>query len=374
VVALAAFAVVALAAGCGGRTPLFGPLDGGASGGFDRAVGLDFPVAIDAPDLPVMPDLPERLDLPGQRDLPDLPADLPDLPGCFGAGPTVLATAPSSVTAIAVNGTHVYWAASGDDCQSGQIQRVFKAGGGVDTLADAQANPRALVLDDTTVYFYNGCGTGQLRRLPLGGGAIFDYAVQVSQQEDARVVAVDSQNVYFNDYGVLRVPKAGGQQAEVDEQDFVYALAADDGGVFWTGPIGGFSPFGIFAWHPGDPMQTLLAMSDGVGNVLVIDAQALYYVNGDATGTFLVRMDRTGGAPLQLAPGSDASLLAVDDAFLYWSDFTQDGTFALHKVRKQGGAKPVDVASGQGTARAMAVDDRCLYLATNEGPILRLPK
>jgi hypothetical protein len=374
--ALAGLALAAMAAaGCGGRTPLVGPLDGGASGGLDRAVGLDFPVALDAADLPVAFDLPRRLDVPAQRDLPaDVPPDLPELVGCSSSGPTVLATAPSSVTAIAVDGTHVYWAASGDDCQSGQIQRISKGGGQVDTLADAQSNPRAMVLDDTSAYFYNGCGSGQLRRVPLGGGPIFDYAVQVSLQEDARVVAVDSQNVYFNDYGVLRVPKAGGQQTEVDEQDFVYALAADDGGVFWTGPIGGFSPFGIFAWHPGDAMQTLLGMSDGVGNFLVIDPQALYFVSSDATGAFVARMDRGGGAPVNLAPGSEASLLAVDDTFLYWSDYTGDGTFILHKVPKQGGGAPIDVASGQGTAQAMAVDDHCLYLATHEGPILSLPK
>jgi hypothetical protein len=81
--------------------------------------------------------------------------------GC-GGNPTVIAMsgANSSPTAVAVDATNVYWATGG----SGQIMRVPIGGGGVTTLATGLSNASGMALDATFVYYADG-GTGQIFKL-----------------------------------------------------------------------------------------------------------------------------------------------------------------------------------------------------------------
>lgn len=308
-----------------------------------------------------LPDLHAR-DASGPPDTPpDAKSDAPSPPpplDCFGVGETLLATNESAPTAIAIDATHVYWASSPSGCADGKIRRMPKAGGPIVTLAANQPNPRALAVDDERVYFYDGCGSGLLRSVPKQGGPIVDHPIVVEPTHDARVLALDSQNIYFNDYGVLRIPKNGGPQSEVDNHDFVYGVAADDAGVHWIGPLGGGPTYGVFAYHAGDPGPTLLAQPSVVNGGIAIDSQTIFF----AGGIGIQRIARTGG-PVSLVIAAEPHEIALDESFVYWSEgYSGSGGHSIKKVPKIGGNATV-LATGDGAYLDLAVDDRCVYWA-----------
>ena len=300
--------------------------------------------------------------------LEDAPPDAPVVHDCFGAGETVLAPEEPSPTAIAVDATHVYWATAGADCSEGWIRSVPKAGGPIATLASGEPNPRAIAIDAERVYFYDGCGTGLLRSVPKRGGPVIDHPIVVSG--NAEVIAVDSTNIYFNDYGLMRIPKEGGGQVEVDNQDYVYALTADDGGAYWMGPMGGGFTYGLFAYHQGDPGATLLATPDSAGQGIAIDAETIFF----ATSPGILRMPRAGGAASTVT-AAFAWHVAVDESFVYWTDgVSESGGYSVNKAPKLGGSTTT-LATGTGAYLSLAVDDGCVYWANlYGGTISRAPK
>jgi hypothetical protein len=294
----------------------------------------------------------------------------PSVPGCFGAGETLLATGEFAPTSIAVDATHVYWAISGHGCSDGAIRRMPKAGGEIQTLAPGQPNPRALVVDTERVHFLNGCGTGLLRSVPKQGGPIADHPTGLGPFHDARALAQDAENLYFNDYGVLRIEKAGGPPIEVDNHDYVYGLAADDSAVHWIGPIGGGPSYGVFRWAQGDPGATLLAEPTDVGSGIALDASFVYF----AGGIGIQRIARTGGV-LELVIAADPWQIAVDAESVYWTEgFLGSGGHSIRKVSKALGEEQV-LATGDGAYVTLAVDDRCVYWADLYGHVIgRVPK
>lgn len=298
----------------------------------------------------------------------DAPSDVHVLPGCFGAAQTLLAAEQGAVSAIAIDATHVYWAAPGSSCNDGAIRRMAKSGGPIETLASGQPNPRAIAVDESRVYFYDGCGTGLLRNVPKSGGAVYDYGVATGG--NAEVIAVDSENVYFNDYGVLRVPKAGGKQVELDNANYVYALTADEAGVYWIGLTGGTAPYNVFAWHQGDAAPTLLGTSGQIGTDVAIDPTTIFF----GTSPGISRMPRTGG-PISSVVTAPAWRVAVDEAFVYWTDGFTGGDYTVNKIAKSGGGATTMIASGSGGYVDLAVDERCVYWANMYGgTIERAPK
>lgn len=99
---------------------------------------------------------------------------------------------------LALDDTHVYW--TGGSLSGGVIQRVPKAGGVVETLAntaDGIENARGITVDDTHVY-WTELAEGRMRRVAKGGGAITDYAVdQGSYQGGA--IAVNNSHIFWSD-------------------------------------------------------------------------------------------------------------------------------------------------------------------------------
>lgn len=339
--------------GCGGRTELLVGARASDAGTSSDAIG----------------DGSEASDAPSDQDAAsDAPVDVL-LPGCFGAGPTTLASGQTEPVAIAVDRTHVYWATSGNDCAHGAIHSVPKAGGTVVTLASNQPDPRAIAVDGSRVYFYDGCASGKLRSVSKQGGAIRDYPIQVDPNEDARVLAVDSRSIYFNSYGVLSIPKAGGPQAVVDDRDFVYALAADDSGVFWVGPVGGGPSYGVFAALPGVPSRQILSLND-VGESMAMDASSIFFESSGG----IESVSKNGGPAHTVVQPAAAWKLAVDDQFVYWSEGVVSETYSIRKAPKAGGVA-TELISGAGSYVDLAVDARCVYFANMYGgQIGRAPK
>ncbi|MCA9671698.1 MAG: hypothetical protein KC503_39135 [Myxococcales bacterium] len=288
------------------------------------------------------------------------------LPACSCRGAALLSEDEGAPSAIAVDDTHVYWASRGSDCSSGEIRRVRKCGGAVEVIAKGQPSPNAIALDAARVYFYNGCGSGILRSVAKSGGPLRTYPIKV--EDSGRALAVGSDDIYFSDYGLLRIAKDGsGAQVAVEPNYYVYAVAADARGAVWMGPGRGASSFyGVLAYRPGDAAPTKLASPTGVGNALAIDADAVYF--GASGG--IARVARSGGDAVAVAAGPSWRI-AVDDAHVYWTDgFAGGGGYKVYKAPKSGGERSL-VASGDGAYVDLAVDDRCVYVANLYGRQIR---
>lgn len=317
---------------------------------------------------------PDEVTLPPPQDAgaddssPDVKVDVVVPVDCFGAGATVLAPGQASPTDIAVDETHVYWTVSGSGCSDGSVRRMPKAGGLIETLASDEPNPRRLVLDQDRVYYYDGCGSGLLRSVPKAGGAIHTYPIAVKESGDA--LAVTAKDIYFSDYGVLRIPKGGGTQIAVDGQNYVYDLAADDEGAYWIGLVGGGPAYAVRSHHAGQSGATLLATPDSIGNSIALDATSIYFSSSPG----IRRMPKLGGTPVVVTSASTWRL-AVDESFVYWTDgFSGSGGFSVNKVPKTGGPT-TELVSGEGAYVSLAVDDRCVYWANlYGGEIGRAPK
>jgi hypothetical protein len=242
-----------------------------------------------------------------------------------------------------------------------QVRSMAKGGGPVQTLAGQQGDPAAMVVDQHDVYWYTACGDSHLRRVPVGGGAVTDYAVQVQAGSDGSVLATDGENLYYQDYGVVGIPIAGGPQFDVDDKDYVYGLAADHGGVYWIGPIGGTTPMGVFAYHAGAAGPTMLAMVDEVDQAIAIDSGWIYFIHAGPES--ILRIPRTGGAIQTVVASGWASAMATDGTSLYWADGVPGYAPAkIHRTPVGGGADEV-IAQADGYVSSMVLDADCLYFA-----------
>jgi hypothetical protein len=262
----------------------------------------------------------------------------------------------------------LYWASPGSDCEHGSIRSVSKAGGAVTTLAVDEPNPRALGVDDARVYFYDSCGTGRIASVAKTGGAVQELPVAM-KPEDARVLAVFAGDLYFNGYGLLRMPKDGGPLEVIDESTFVLAVATDKKGIFWAGVQMGTSDDVILALDAGASAPRVVADVNDVRYGLALDAKYVYFNSGD----FVKRVPRAGGSVQTLA-AANAWKLAVDDTHVYWTEGVFGADCAIKKAPKSGGESIV-VATCTGAYVDIAVDERCVYWANLYGSnVVRAPK
>jgi len=288
------------------------------------------------------------------RDVAPVDVGVPDCP-CTGAA--VLASDTTAPGSIAIDRDYVYWANAGSDCTNGSVSRVLKCGGPIEVLVSGESTPRRLALDEERVYFYDGCGSGRLQSVPKAGGPTQEYMISVS--DSGRAIAVGGDSIYFSDYGLLRIPKAGGTQTVIEDAHFVYAVAADDRGVYWSGPLRASSTFRVFAYHPGDTGATMLATVSSAGNHLTIDDETIYF----SANSGIARMPRAGGDVTMLVASTSSWRIAVDDRFVYWTvGFSGSGGYTINKVRKSGG-EPTVIGEGDGAYVDLAVDDNCVYVA-----------
>ena len=106
-----------------------------------------------------------------------------------GGTVTTLAATPEFPQLMALDATHVYWAAGGN----GGVLSVPVTGGAVTTLAPDQYGTEAVAVDATYVYWTN-FSAGTVAKSPLAGGAAVTLA---TGQTEAYGLAVDGTSVYW---------------------------------------------------------------------------------------------------------------------------------------------------------------------------------
>lgn len=193
-----------------------------------------------------------------------------------------------------------------------------------------------------------------------GGAGASSAAIVLAADEDSpTTIAIDATDVYWNTSGAIRrVPKTGGPVTTVYASVPGYELAVDDGYVFWfQGSATAFKDL-VRAPKGGGGDRTTIATLTESGGGLVIDADAVYWIQSDGPNAVLMRLPKAGGVaptPLvsQLAIGGLAlGALAVDDGYVYWN---RGASGTVQRIAKTGGAVQ-DVVSG-GYAVGTAVPD-----------------
>lgn len=272
---------------------------------------------------------------------------------------TILASGQTSPVPLAVDAASVYWGDSVD----GTIKALPKAGGVPAALATGLTPVRALVLDDTDVFWIEATPSqSAIRKMPKAGGTPTSLDALADGLHSS--LALDAGNVYYlhrlyagGPVTLSSVPKGGGTPmmlatASPNDMSQDHQLAVDSSYVYWIalndpnvhriptigGPVETFATgttpnwitaaSGVVAWldagdlfkasSAGGPPQLLV--KDLGALTLFIDTANVYAVVGSGP---IQRVPIAGGPVTTLAKGPWAvtteSTLAVDDSYVYWA-------------------------------------------------------
>lgn len=272
---------------------------------------------------------------------------------------TTLASGLSEPRAIAIDDTSIYWA----EYLGGTIMKVGKAGGSPVPLASGQNPEEALTVDGEYVYWIGGGGV--VGRVAVAGGTP-EVIATAADHGFTQQMAVNTTHIYWVFYrysgmaadgALLRVPIDGGAVetlATVDGR--AYGVALDAANVYWSN-----SELDAIMRLPlsGGSSSPLVTTSNVINANVQVDAANVYF-NDVFTGRIL-KGSLGGGTATKLAEGNTPMTVAIDDNNVYWVDTEDDG--AVRAVSKSGGAVAT-IASSQARPRAIAVDDDAVYWST----------
>lgn len=120
--------------------------------------------------------------------------------------PLVLARDQIRIQKMVQDRNFLYWTTIDEDGENGAIMRLAKSGEGApQKLADAH-RPSALAIDGTHLYWASYSTDAKLMKMPLRGGAPVTLVENLSFPSD---IAVDDDFVYYLQDGIWRHPKEG---------------------------------------------------------------------------------------------------------------------------------------------------------------------
>lgn len=236
--------------------------------------------------------------------------------------------------ALALDDSHVYWATAG-----GTIERISKAGGAIETITETQDSPGTLVVDTTHVFWIDDATGAVMRQKKNGKG----NPKLLSVGTGARGLAQDDASIYFSrkiKKGDIRVVQkmGGGNVTLAEGQPSPTELAVRGEYLFWSG---------FAAAEEGD--------DDGEGGS---------GADSDLPGGYVRRLPRLGrGTATTLATGEgEISDLAVIGETAIWVDRTNQ------QIRASGPAdlSPVTLVADQ-NVRSLATDGVAIYWSTVGG-------
>ena len=265
----------------------------------------------------------------------------------------------------AVDGTHMYYTTYSS--AGGPINRISKKGGTPTSLADGQVQAMAIATDGRYVYWLNqsdpGSSTGQLNKVPVGGGPVENMATGIPYNYDLKVDGTDLylatssglkkiptsggtlaqiQDGYFNGvafdgsyiYGLesialFKIPKAGGVAVSLCDPN-AYSGSYPNGGlavgathVFWTMSSSGNGAIMKVPLAGGTPSVVLSSIAEP--RALASEGRYLFYACESATSPGIYQMTADGGTPVQLSAAGQLTfaynLAPGGDGYLYWNAF-----------------------------------------------------
>ncbi|MEW6128691.1 MAG: C25 family cysteine peptidase [Acidobacteriota bacterium] len=287
----------------------------------------------------------------------------------MGGAMTTLASGLSNPRLLVVNGDFLYFT---EDTSPYRIGKIAISGGSITTLINVPPDlqdslgAKGLAVDGTYVYWTEGCcGSGKVRKIPVGGGAATLLAQGV-QGGNPKGLALDESFVYFVDWGcccsggIHRVSKAGGAVTALGTGLLCGPtnLAVDEDFVYWAeaGNVPGNSSVNKIAKSGG----ATIALAGGVESPVQVAIDAAYvYVT--ASGSSLVKkVPKAGGTAINLATNLNAPWgIAEDAAFIYCTERTAAPNGTVKKIDKLGaiwtsGTPAVASINANGVAQALA--------------------
>jgi hypothetical protein len=237
--------------------------------------------------------------------------------------PVILATENGAPTAIAVDGTHVYWTNS----TNGDVRRVPIAGGATEVIFDGPAGTilgEGLVRSGADVYFTidDGAADGGVFRCPAAGcGGAEPQAVvaplagpQFVGLADGGVLLVSEQSITGR-VGRCALPCTAGLDVLASSEGFPNYVASDGTAFYWSTlfPNGG----NLRGKDDSASPPKNLVTSRFVQQVEVHGAEVLFAERGVG----LKALNRDGGVARRIfEPTTDTARFAVDGDDVYFSD------------------------------------------------------
>lgn len=273
-------------------------------------------------------------------------------------------------TALAVEGSFVYWTTAGTPKGSwvdGTLNRAPTTGGPKTILSSKLRATTALALSPNAFWITSLGVTGvngYLARIPRTGGAPTYLYNDINQTE----VIADSAHVFWTNQNVARevqrLPENGkGSPTIVAYGSNGVGLTQDASNLFF--PLITQPPslrVEIFRVPKGGSASSAvkigdipLSNEDGDVTAMAADASSIYFC--DYAGV-VGRMNRSTGAVTTLAnvgTACESTTLVVDDDWVYWATFS-----SIYKVAKTGGP-PIELAALQQDVRQLAIDDDAIY-------------
>jgi hypothetical protein len=281
------------------------------------------------------------------------------------SAPVVLAHA-TSPSAIALDGSHVYWSGY----EGGPVAALPIGGGAASTLYDSNFT-FTVAVDATRVYSADapgatgtvGAGIVACAKAGCGGVPTLISTGPATVQQ----IAVDATNVYWTaaDGTVMKAPVAGGAATQLAKARSTYGIAVARTSVYFSDPLS--RQIVRVPIDGGAP--TLVAQAPDGPGTLVTDASNVYFTNGDD----VVQASLDGRAQQTIVTGLAAQSfgIAVDDSSVY---FTSSSRGIVAEVPIGGGAVTT-LACNLRQPWGVAVNGRSVYWVDPvAGAVMAVPK
>lgn len=303
--------------------------------------------------------------------------------------PTVIATEQTVPLSVVVDASTAYWInAIGFGEEPGNIMAAPKAGGGPVQLFQEQVpDIGLLMLDATRIYWSMGAtepGVGGIQAKAKTGGAPVDIVTGLR----VFAAALSDRDIFFaspDDGGkILRVKKTGGP---------ITTLASNVGPGLANVPMIALTNYKVFFSQSTFDVEcdgkvsfiprTGGPITDVATNIchligLAADTTAVYWSEFDSatqTGRIMKLNAPYTGTPTALeAVAVQPSLIAIDDAWVYYAATDEEGTGRIARVAKNGKQRHV-LADEQLFPASVAVDRQHVYWSTLlDGEVKRVAK
>jgi hypothetical protein len=216
--------------------------------------------------------------------------------GKTGGVAETLLTGDSGANAMALDATHVYWAASGVlPNWRGHVSRIRRDGAGTEERLLDATHVTGIVLDSTTLYTLTSAGGGSVLALPRAGGAQRTLTALVG---GVGLAASADALFALTDATLQRIDKATGETTTLFAENVgARSIVVDAGFVYWG--YGGYWPGYP---HPGagkvlkrslaGGAVTEIAICQGKPAAVAVDNTNVYWVNWVTSEVMLAALSR----------------------------------------------------------------------------------